>query len=160
MHYRLNVDKIWQRGFTTKKEGTGRGLAIVQDVVKRNGGTIDVQSEPGQGATFTIRLPIVGQVPRQPDLTSETSTAPSNDQQKVPEIVNSIRGTVQNHFDRNQAVFISGIPVSLQQSVLDELKSRLALSRDVTILDWATWQAEWQSASPACLWMECRGRKA
>ncbi len=38
--------------------GTGLGLAIVKNAVTVYGGTIDVTSSPGEGARFTIRLPI------------------------------------------------------------------------------------------------------
>jgi len=38
--------------------GSGLGLALVQAVVKRHGGTISVRSRPGQGAAFTVRLPL------------------------------------------------------------------------------------------------------
>ncbi|MCC6904411.1 MAG: HAMP domain-containing histidine kinase, partial [Anaerolineae bacterium] len=37
--------------------GTGLGLSIVRRLVTRHRGTIDVQSVPGQGTTFTVRLP-------------------------------------------------------------------------------------------------------
>lgn len=38
-------------------EGSGIGLALVQDLVHQHGGTIDVSSRPGQGTTFTVEIP-------------------------------------------------------------------------------------------------------
>lgn len=55
--------KIFDHLFTTKGvgKGTGLGLAIArQIVVDKHGGSLEVQSEPGQGTEFCIRLPIVG----------------------------------------------------------------------------------------------------
>lgn len=43
---------------STKPGGTGLGTRIVADIVKRHHGHIAVQSEPGQGATFTVLLPL------------------------------------------------------------------------------------------------------
>jgi two-component system NtrC family sensor kinase len=53
-------DKIFEPFFTTKPvgKGTGLGLSIVYSVIQRHGGTIDVDSRPGVGTTFTIRLPL------------------------------------------------------------------------------------------------------
>jgi two-component system, NtrC family, sensor histidine kinase PilS len=43
--------------FTTKPEGTGLGLATVHRIVDAHGGSLTVDSTPGEGARFTVRLP-------------------------------------------------------------------------------------------------------
>ena len=50
-------DRLFTPYYTSKQHGTGLGLAIVQSVVSDHHGSISVSSEPGRGATFTIRLP-------------------------------------------------------------------------------------------------------
>ena len=51
-------DRLFDPFFTTKKGGTGLGLYITHDIVKRHGGTLRVTSEPGRGTTFTLELPV------------------------------------------------------------------------------------------------------
>jgi PAS domain S-box-containing protein len=54
-----DLDKIFQPFFSAKKgKGIGLGLSITERIIKNHGGTIAVQSEPGRGTAFTIRLPL------------------------------------------------------------------------------------------------------
>lgn len=53
-----NLEKIREPLFTTKSFGTGLGLPAVDQIVIQHGGVLEIFSEPGQGATFTIKLPL------------------------------------------------------------------------------------------------------
>ena len=48
-------------GITRKYEGTGIGLSITKQLVEMHGGSISVESEYGEGSTFTVLLPIAGE---------------------------------------------------------------------------------------------------
>ena len=53
------LDRIFEVFHTTKgAKGTGLGLAVVKKVVREHQGRVDVESQPGEGTTFTITLPI------------------------------------------------------------------------------------------------------
>jgi nitrogen fixation/metabolism regulation signal transduction histidine kinase len=55
--------QIFTPYFSTKAgQGTGLGLAIVHRIVSEHGGTIEVAGRPGQGASFTVRLPLAPDV--------------------------------------------------------------------------------------------------
>jgi signal transduction histidine kinase/DNA-binding NarL/FixJ family response regulator len=53
-------DKIWVSFFTTKggSGGTGLGLSSVLQIVNQHGGNVLLESEPGKGAMFSVRLPV------------------------------------------------------------------------------------------------------
>ena len=53
------MDQIFDPFFTTKKEGvgTGLGLSVSYNIIKKNGGRMTVESQPGKGAHFSIYLP-------------------------------------------------------------------------------------------------------
>ena len=50
--------RIFDAFFSTRPAGSGLGLATARKVVEAHGGTIQVQSEPGKGSQFTLRLPV------------------------------------------------------------------------------------------------------
>lgn len=50
---------IFESLFTTKNAGLGMGLSIVRSIVEAHGGTVLVQSRPGDGSVFTVRLPVI-----------------------------------------------------------------------------------------------------
>ncbi|WP_243372659.1 ATP-binding protein [Geotalea sp. SG265] len=54
------LEQLFDPFFTTRASGGGLGLSIVQTIVLRHGGTVAVESEPGQGASFTVTLPLQG----------------------------------------------------------------------------------------------------
>jgi len=57
-----HLSRIFEPFFTTKRVGTGLGLSISRSIIQDHGGRIDVQSQPGSGATFIVELPVVKQL--------------------------------------------------------------------------------------------------
>lgn len=58
------IPRIFQVFSSTKgSRGTGLGLPVSQKIIREHGGTITVRSQPGQGAAFTIELPVITRRP-------------------------------------------------------------------------------------------------
>ncbi len=51
-------ERIFAAFHTTKPQGTGLGLTVARDLIAANRGTIEFESTPGQGSTFTVTLPL------------------------------------------------------------------------------------------------------
>ena len=70
--------------YSTKETGeaTGLGLSVVYGIVTRNGGTLEIDSEPGRGTTVTIRLPAVDALPDR-EKPRETPQRPRGHGQRV-----------------------------------------------------------------------------
>ncbi len=56
------IPKIFEPFHTTKSKGLGLGLPICYDILQRHNGNITVESQPGQGAVFTVWLPLIDPV--------------------------------------------------------------------------------------------------
>jgi signal transduction histidine kinase len=53
------MPRLFEPFFTTKPDGTGLGLAICRSIAELHGGSIEVESRPGEGACFRLSLPLV-----------------------------------------------------------------------------------------------------
>lgn len=58
-----DIGHIFDPYYTTRDGGHGLGLAISHQIIEMHGGRIEVESEPGKGATFTVILPAAGPAP-------------------------------------------------------------------------------------------------
>jgi two-component system sensor histidine kinase FlrB len=69
----IHLDHIFDAGFSTRPGSSGLGLAVCRSVIEQHCGSIQVESRPGQGASFVLRLPR-RQVDPRPEATLEKLT--------------------------------------------------------------------------------------
>ena len=74
---RVIRNKIFEPFFTTKgpKKGTGLGLATVLGIIRRHGGSLNLETEEGQGSSFHVLIPAVGTSPEDSEKPGTTSAA-------------------------------------------------------------------------------------
>ena len=75
-----NIDKIFEPFYTSSSKGTGLGLAVVKSVVEAHQGKVNYLSQPGEGAHFCIKLPLLDQASVTPQ-----SVQTANQQEKSHE---------------------------------------------------------------------------
>ena len=94
-------DRFYQLNdfYTGKLEGTGIGLSIVKDIVELCKGEISVESEPGYGSTFTVRLPLKIEQ-NNPDLNFEFGKETGNYDQK-----SSVNQEIKKERQKNRSNF-------------------------------------------------------
>ena len=85
---------VFEPFFTTRRtgSGTGLGLSTTKEIVEQSGGEIRVQSQPGAGATFTIRLPRVRRMEGAGRSTEEQAPQTGDETVLLVEDEESVRG--------------------------------------------------------------------
>jgi PAS domain S-box-containing protein len=91
------VERIFEPFYTTKEtgKGTGLGLAIVYGIVKQHNGHINCYSEPGQGTTFRIYLPLTSELPEVAEEMTETPQKGGDETILVAEDYDSVRDLIK-----------------------------------------------------------------
>ncbi len=117
------VSRIFEPFFTTRPERHGLGLSAVHGIVRRLGGDIEVDSTPGQGARFRVRVPVVpdAEVPRKRPRDGIVAIARlANVKVLVADDEPSVRATVQRLLERRGAIVVVAVDGAEAESRLRE----------------------------------------
>jgi len=99
-----DIEFIFDPFFTTKEvgKGTGLGLSIVYGIIREHGGKIEVTSSPGNGATFTIFLPVTKEITEQVEPVVARTVKPSGKKTvMVVEDEESLRNMIAEVLERD-----------------------------------------------------------
>jgi two-component system, NtrC family, sensor kinase len=133
-----NLKRIFDPFFTTKEvgKGTGLGLSLCYGIVKEHGGTITVTSKPGQGATFTIEIPLSNdasqaEAPAQAHLSDRSSGRNGRGKRVLviddeDSILQMVRETLDQH----------GFQVDIARDGESALRRLHQTHYDLTLCDW------------------------
>lgn len=88
------IDKIFDPYFSTKKTGSGLGLAVCHSIITKHNGYIDVKSSPNEGTTFTIILPASSHSKQERIATTEKITKVPNAKILIMDDEKAIRNVV------------------------------------------------------------------
>jgi PAS domain S-box-containing protein len=94
------LERIFEPFFTTREQGVGLGLASVYGIVRQSGGDVVAASEPGNGTTFTVRLPRIDEQPPAAELAPAAETQTGSETILLVEDEDVVRALTQRVLER------------------------------------------------------------